>query len=112
MTKKITPKSSASWTNTVFISAVALIAIAIAYFLLVHLPKQQNITLRKQTYEICKREWDEGYDKITKSTNNLMMGGVYTPQQALEESLRVQAREDGFLTECVEKRLNEYQNWR
>lgn len=109
MSKKVTQKPSTPWTNMMFASAVAVIVITVAYFLLVHLPKQQKTSLRKQAYELCKKEWDEGYEKISKSLDNLTASGAVTSQDNLDQMLLVQGRKDGFLAECVEKRLSEYQ---
>lgn len=90
------------------------IIVLVAYYLLVYQPKQQEIILRKQTYELCVKKFDEisNSDAYLRLLAGEVVAGRMTKTEMNQELAKwvfaLQARKDGFLAECVEKRLNEY----
>ena len=82
--------------------SLVVVALSFAYYLLVSLPKQQDITLRKQTYELCLKE-------INSSRVYTDVGNSLVKQYGLVEG----GKEFGVIyneavASCVEKRLQEY----
>jgi len=107
--------------NKIVSGALILIAIAIAYYLLISLPKQQElrsqqqeISLRKQTYEICLKEFEElsNNDAGIRYWSGQVVAGELTEeemkQKITELTFAVLSKKDEFLVNCVEKRLQEY----
>lgn len=88
--------------NKLIIGSVVVIALSIAYYLLAYLPKQQEISLRRQVYELCLKETnsnkafeDKGYELMT--------------QYGKEEGIKMWgAQREIMIQSCVEKRLQEY----
>src|SRR3989344_4027157 len=100
--------------NKIVSGALILIAIAIAYYLLISLPKQQEISLRKQTYEICLKEFEElsNNDAGIRYWSGQVVAGELTEeemkQKITEFTFAVLSKKDEFIVNCVEKRLQEY----
>lgn len=101
--------------NKVALGALVLIAIAVAYFLLVYLPKQQELrlqqqetNLRRQTYEICLKEYDELSDSAGSALAQRAANREITEQEMQERILLIVTGKDKIVTNCVEKRLGEY----
>ncbi len=99
--------------NHLVVGSLVVLALSVAYYLLLYLPKQQElrlqqqeITLRKQTYEVCQKEEDESIDKITEFF--IKENPVITKQELGEKLIPVITKRDELVANCVEKRLQEY----
>lgn len=98
------------------IGSLVLIAASISYYLLIYLPKQQElkvrqeeITLRKQVYEICFKEFTEMETSLGDFLAQQRLAGQITQQEMGEKTILLESKKDDFLTNCVEKRLQGYQ---
>lgn len=94
--------------NKFVIGSFAIMGISIAYFLLVYIPKQQETNLRKQTYELCLKDWN----KVDEDTKDILArqfsAGQITKEELADKVLLINSKKDEYLTNCVEKRLQEY----
>lgn len=106
------------------------IGIIIAYLMLVYLPKQEELklrqqenaliqqetSLRKQTYEICLKEFDKLYDDSSDMFRYVfakqVIAGTITEQEMNQKLFNaltpILNSKDTLITKCVEKRLQEY----
>lgn len=94
--------------NNIIVGSLVLIAISVAYFLLVHIPKQQEITLRKQVYELCRKEWDEMSKEAGESFARMWATGQITQEEMAQRTVDLASQQDRALQFCVEKRIKEY----
>ncbi|MDD5415926.1 MAG: hypothetical protein PHE48_02880 [Candidatus Daviesbacteria bacterium] len=97
----------------IVIGLLVLIAVSVAYFFLIYLPKQQEFrlrqqetTLRKQTYELCLKEWNGMYDKAGELF--VRENPEITKQELGDKLIPIINKKDEIITNCVEKRLQEY----
>lgn len=101
--------------NKLVVGSLVLIAVSVAYYLLIYLPKQQElrvrqeeISLRKQVYELCLKEYVQMENSLGDFLAQQRLQGQITQQEMGEKSLLLQSKKDEFLTNCVEKRLQGY----
>ena len=80
--------------NQLVMGSLVVITLSVAYYLLLYLPKQQDIALRKQTYELCRKEWMES--KVMQ-----VLVGVVSSSELTDTFNKM-------VSNCVEKRLQEY----
>ena len=99
--------------NKIIVGSLVIIAISIAYYLLLYLPKQQELrlqqqetNLRKQTYELCVKEEDESVDKFTEFL--IRENPAITKQELGDKLMPILTKRDELVANCVEKRLQEY----
>lgn len=101
--------------NMVIVGSVAVIALSVAYYLLLYLPKQQELrlqeqetSLRKQTYELCLKEWNDISDSSDEFWASQVVARQITQGERIQRAMDFATQKDKFLTNCVEKRLQEY----
>ncbi|MBI2017441.1 hypothetical protein HYS92_00160 [Candidatus Daviesbacteria bacterium] len=101
--------------NILVIGSVVLIAIAVAYYFLIYLPKQQELrllqeetTLRKQTYELCLKEVNNLIDESVNTLGRMFAAGEITKQVMEDRVMILLSKKDEVITNCVEKRIQEY----
>ncbi|MEK7534085.1 MAG: hypothetical protein AAB600_01995 [Patescibacteria group bacterium] len=88
--------------NQLVVGSFIIIALSIAYYLLLYLPKQQEISLRKQVYEVCLKETDSS--ELLNNQADVLMG-----QYGKEDGItKWGVIRDTWVNNCVEKRLQEY----
>ncbi|MEK7534079.1 MAG: hypothetical protein AAB600_01965 [Patescibacteria group bacterium] len=92
----------------ILIVSLVVIAISIAYYVLIYLPKQQDITLRKQVYELCVKEVAEARKTLGQYFNQQFLAQEIDQKKYLETLALVASRNDEVIANCVEKRLQEY----
>lgn len=99
--------------NKLIVGSLVVIAFSVAYYLLIYLPKQQELNLRqqetnlkKQTYELCLKEFEELNDKAIELW--IRENPAITKQELGEKLMPILSKKDEIVTNCVEKRLQEY----
>lgn len=96
------------------VCSLVVITLLIAFYLLIYLPKQQEITLRKQVYELCIKEFNElsNSDTYVRYLGEQVVARKMTEeemkQKIAELVILMQSKKDEIITNCVEKRLSEY----
>lgn len=90
------------------VGLLAITAIAISYYLFAYIPKQREITLRKQTYELCVKEQGETSDAAVRVLSQRVVNGEITKQVMDKALVLLNTKRDEMINNCVEKRLQEY----
>ena len=72
------------------------------------MPRQQEISIRKQVYELCLKEYDQMENSLGDFLAQQRIVGQITQDEMVGKALLLQSKKDEFLTNCIEKRIKGY----